>query len=323
MSIVAPPKLYLDTNHLINIANACKGALIRDEVSKAYWAIGEHIRSGHVGLIFLPTMALEWVDGNATIESAVEIADMIDSAKLKYEFEADTFVYLHEVVRELKRLDASLCLPEYEIMHVRVIGKSARRAMGVLRCSVPEFFDESESLSDSESMSVDVPFAPACMHVQQSWKFKHEKPAACRERVDGHIAAFTQDLDVFRSRNKMPIRDDDLIGWMKRFLKVDQILTKLNTNVDVDLLLRSVERTRCLAIDLYFKAHEKRIRAANKPDENDSDDWSSVAVVPYADLVLTERRLRSFIVAADPSLDSKVTHDPNQAESFLSDWFKG
>ena len=322
MSILKPLKLYLDTNHLINIAKVRKGTSIPDEVRPAYLAIDECIRNRHVGVIFEPAMTLEWVDGNATLESAYEIADVIESAKLQYEIEIDTFVYLHEVLCELKRLDSSLCLPEYEIMHVRIADKSVRRALGVLRSSVPEFFDEGELLPGSESLPIDVPFSPVRWHVERSWKFKHERNAAFRERVDGHAAAYEQDLDSFRERNKKPLQTNDMVDWMKRFLKVDRILRKLNADVDVDHLLRSIKIERCPAVDLFTKAHEKRIRAGNTVKDNDSDDWSSVAVVPYADVVLTERNLRAFLIQANPNLDSKVTHDPRQAMAVLVKWFE-
>jgi hypothetical protein len=323
MSIVEPLKLYLDTNHLINIAKVRKAAVIPDEVRTAYSAIDEYIRSWQVGLIFQPTTVLEWVDGNATIESANEIAEVVDSAKLQYEFDTDTFVYLHEVLRELKRLDSNLCLPDYEILHVRAEGKLVRRGLGVLLHSVPEFFDDCVLPPGSESLPVEMPFGSARSHVQQSWSFQHDRPAMSRERVEGHFAAYGEDLAIFQMRKKKPVQADDIVGWMKRFLNVDRILTKLNTDVNVDRLLRSVEIQRCPAIDLYIKAHQKRLRAGNNANENDADDWSSVVpVVPYADLVLTERSLRAFIVQADPSLDAKVAHDPNRIATAIAEYLK-
>ena len=322
MSILKPPKLYLDTNHLINIVKVRKGISIRDEVRPAYLAIDDCIRNRHVGVIFEPAMALEWVDGNATLESAYEIADVIESAKLQYEIEIDTFVYLHEVLCELKRLDSSLCLPEYEIMHVRIADKSVRRALAVLRSSVPEFFDEGELLPRRESLPIEVPFRSVREYVDQSWRFKHEHDAIFRERVDGHAAAYEQDLETFRKRKKEPLQTNDIVDWMKRFLNVDRILKKSNADVNVDHLLRSIKIERCPAVDLFTKAQEKRIRAGNRVKDNDSDDWLSVAVVPYADVVLTERNLRAFLIQANPSLDSKVTHDPKQAMAVLTKWFE-
>lgn len=323
MLIREPPKLYLDTNHLINIAKVRKGTPIRDEVRNAYTAIDEYIRGRHVGLIFEPTRALEWVEGSATLESATEIADVIDSAKLQYEIEFDMIVYLREVLTELKRLDPSLCLPEYEIVHVRILGQSVRRAMGVLRTTVPEFFVESQLLPGSESLPVEVPCFSARWHVERSWEFKHNRPATCRERVDGHIAAYEQDRAAFLTRKKKSPQRGDLVDWMKRYLNVDRILKKLNENVEIDSLLEVVEIERCPAVWLFIKAHEKRIRAGNDAKENDVDDWLSLSVVPYADLVMAERNLRAFMIQAQPQLDVKVTHDPNYAAAVLNEWFGG
>ena len=122
-------------------------------------------------------------------------------------------------------------------------------------------------------------------------------------------------------RKKKSPQPDDLIDWMKRYLKVDRILKTLNAAVDIDQLLWSVEFKRCPAIDLFIKAHDQRIRSGNDAHENDSDDWSSVSIVPYADLVLTERNLRAFIRQAEPSFDSKVIHNPNDAVTVLAAWF--
>jgi hypothetical protein len=54
--------------------------------------------------------------------------------------------------------------------------------------------------------------------------------------------------------------------------------------------------------------------------DNDVDDWMIVHIVPFADVVLTERKLAHFIRQADPSLGERVTHDPENAIEILRPW---
>ena len=92
-SILEAPKLYLDTCHLINIAKVRRSDIsVPENRRSAYSQIDECIRSRHFGLIFNPAAPLEWVDGGATLETALEIADVVDSAKLQYEIEMDKIV---------------------------------------------------------------------------------------------------------------------------------------------------------------------------------------------------------------------------------------
>jgi len=321
--VLQSPKLYLDTNHLINIARVRKsGSLVSEGYREAYSLIDDCIRTRHFGLIFNPLATMEWVDGNATLESANEIADVIDSAALQYELEAHSFLYLHEVLRELKRLDPSLSLPEYEILHVRDCGKTVKSALLVLAEVVPGYFDKGDFSNDPDSLPQKVFFGTAREAVRQAWEFRRDRPHVFQERVNGYKGAFRQDLDAFGMRRSKPIQKHEIVQWMKRFLKVDRVLNGLNRDVDVDGLLSNIEVERCPAVKLFLSARMEKIRAANLPHDNDVDDWLYLPVVPYADLVLTERNLRSFIKQADPKLAAKATHDPNQALEILRKWIE-
>ena len=318
--ILAAPKIYLDTCHLINIAKVRSGndQSVLESRWAAYARIDNLIRNCHFGLVFNPAAPLDWLNGNATLESALEIADVVDSAHLQYEFEVDTFVYLHEVLKELRRLDPDLSLPEYEVLHVRACNRTARRALAVLINTVPSFFDEGELVDNSNELPPDVPFGTAREAVERAWKFKQERPHVFQERVDGYKDAFNRDLDTFGNRSSKPIQSRDFVEWMTRYLRVDRILTALNVDVDVDSLLGNVEISNCPAANLFFNAREKRVRAANAPADNDVDDWLYLPAFAYADLVLTERNLRSFIQQADPALVDNATHEPTRAIEILT-----
>lgn len=318
MSVLPPPKMYLDTNHLIGIAKA------RTSVShSAYSFIDDLLRKRHFGIIFNPAAPLEWVDGNATIESAQEIAAVIDSAPLQYEFEKDSFVFLHEIQVELRRIQPGIRLPEFEVLLLRDVKKATARALPILRNDVPGFFGEGELLHDDAEWPNEVGFSTAAEHVECAFRLKNERPAVYRERVEGHKAAYEHDLKSFAAaRHGARLPRPDVLGWMKRFVRVDRVVAALNPRIAVDELLGRVDLTRCPAVNLSWKTHMKRIRAGQSVDDNDTDDWMFVPVVPYADLVLTERNLAHYIRQADAGLGAKVTHDPQKAIEILKPWLR-
>jgi hypothetical protein len=55
----------------------------------------------------------------------------------------------------------------------------------------------------------------------------------------------------------------------------------------VDAVLESVDVGRCPAVNLWFRAREMRMRAGQKAHPNDADDWVSLPLVPYVDIMLT------------------------------------
>src|SRR5690606_27917061 len=127
----------------------------------AYSTLDGYLRSGCVGIIFSPAAALDWVDGNATVETAKELADVVDSARLQYEIEKDSFVFLHEIQEELRRIEPSIRLPAFDVFFVRHITNAARSALPVLMNNVPGFFEPGELLHPDVELPNDIDFATA------------------------------------------------------------------------------------------------------------------------------------------------------------------
>src|SRR5208337_580108 len=128
-------------NHLIGITKARRSAS-----ATAYSSIDGYLRSGCFGIIFSPAAPFDWVDGKATIESAKEIAEIVDSARLQHEIEGDSFVFLHEIQAELRRLEPDIRLPNFDVLFLRDISKAVPRALPVLKNMVPGFFERGELL---------------------------------------------------------------------------------------------------------------------------------------------------------------------------------
>ena len=214
MSIIQPPKIFLDTNHLICIARHRKGIALPQNVKDSYSFIDRCIREWHFGLIFHPGSPLEWVDGNATLESALEIAAVVDSARLQYEIEVDHFVYLYEVLAEIHRIDASIRLPEFEIFFHRNIEKEVVRPLGVLANQVPGYFEEHMLPAGDDALLEAVPTATAAEFTESAFNFKHRRQESYSERVNGHIDAYLHDVKAYEQYKKFD-QWMDVIGWME------------------------------------------------------------------------------------------------------------
>ncbi|MFN0017003.1 MAG: hypothetical protein ACKVP0_02020 [Pirellulaceae bacterium] len=306
--ILLPPKIYLDTNHLINITKARQCAS-----TSAYSTLDGYLRSGCVGIIFSPAAALDWVDGNATVETAKKLAEVVDSARLQYEIEKDSIVFLHEIQAELRRLEPTILLPDFDVFFLRHATEAARTALPVLKSNVPGFFEPGELLHPDVEQPNDIEFATAAEYVERAYACKTERPAVYEERVDGHKAAYYHDINALAGRHKKDFSSAENLGWIKRFVRADRVVAALNPGLPVDELLARVDVTRCPAINLFLEAHLQRVKAGHVVQDNDVDDWMIVHIVPYADVVLTERKLAHFVRQADPTLGERVTHDPGRA----------
>ena len=290
---------------------------------RSYSSIDGYLRSGCFGIIFSPAAPFDWVDGKATIESAKEIAEVVDSARLQYEIEKDSFVFLHEIQAELRRLERDIRLPNFDVLFLRDISKAVPRALPVLKNIVPGFFDEGELIDPDFEYPNEIPFSTVAEHVERTFLCKTERPAVYQERVDGHKAAYQHNLEALAGMRNKSLTLADHLGWMKRFVRVDRVVAALNPDLPVDELLSRVDLTRCPAVNLFLKAHLAQVRAQGEVYDNDVDDWMIVHIVPYADVVLTERKLAHFIRQADPALGARVTHDPEKAMEILRPWIEG
>ncbi len=321
--IMEVPKIYLDTKHLINIARLRnQSGVVPADQQAAYKLIDEYIRDLHFGIIFNIAAPLDWVNGQATLDHANEIADIVDSAKLQYELDVDTFVYLHEVLKELKRQRVSLSVPNFEVFSVRSPELRVERPIPALLRDVPSFFNDDKLLPGSDQLrGKSIGFGSIRDYVGRAWALKEERPNVFQERINGFRAATRQDLDILNARENKTILRTDKIDWIKRRLKVDRILVSLNPEVDIDQVLGGIVLDNCPATSLYLKMHELRLRnVGQRIKDNDVDDWLYVPVISYADVVLTERNLAGYVKQADPVIAARVTDNPNDAVRLLQKW---
>ncbi len=314
--LTQPPRLYLDTCHLINISNArCGRSLAHEGFRDAYSYLDSLLQGAGAGLIFNSIAALEWMEGNATLQSARRIAAVIDSARLQYDYEGDVFIFTKEVLAECGRLRPDLDLPDLPAFELRTAGGTIKTALGTLAAMAPDYLRQEEKpagLKDAQP-SVEIPVLSASQYVAQVPGFAARNPGAPRERIEGFRAAFETNKCGFAQH-----RQPNFVEWAIRLLKIDRVLAVRGLSfADSRALLQLVEIDHCPAIKLLVAAQAQLLLSTTEVTDNDVDDWFFVAVVPYADLVLTDRRFRAILVQADPLLRTRVFSDPDHVRDAL------
>lgn len=273
--------------------------------------------TSYCGLIFDQAATLEWIEGKATAESAKEIADVVDSANLKYLLEADYLVYTWEVLDLCHNQNQSIQVPDLPIFQKLSDNRTLFSARGILVNQVPDYLEENElgQLEKKEGTPTKVPIVSVRQWVEETLEWKHKNPETYQERKKAFNASLSEDIE----RKAEYFNDPQLYrnGWLKGYLKIDRILKTFNPQLDVDSILDKIDATKCPAIDLYWKVREKRMKSGNPPQDNDVDDYVYIPVVPYADVILIEKNLRAFILQADKSRKSKVFSKASDALNAL------
>jgi len=305
--IQRPPKIYLDTNHLINIAKIRKGEKLQEGQSEGeYNCLDGFIRSC-CGLIFNPYAALEWVEGNATKESASGIAAVVDSAQVKYIIGADYLVYTQEILAQCQKQKPDVHLPELPPVLQNISDNSTfQSTLGILVRDVPGYIkkDKLQQIQRKGKLPITVPALSVGEWAKETFRWKQNNIKIYQDRVVDFCASMSEDIaqkDEYFSNPQQYRRD-----WIKRLLKIDKILRAFNPGIDVDAILAEIDIEDCPAINLYWTVREKRMKSDLAPNDNDVDDYMYIPVISYADVVLIEKQLRGFMLQADRSLESKV-----------------
>ena len=288
------------------------------QCGEVYRRLDEHIRS-YCGLIFNQAATLEWVESNATPESAGEIAAVINSANVKYLFEADYLLYTREVLEQCHKQNPDIQVPDLPVFQNLSDNNTLCSARGILVNQVHDYLEKNElgQLEKKEGTPTQIQIASVREWVEETFKWTQKNPKTHQKRVDDFKASLSEDIrrktEYFSDRQRY--RRD----WLKRFLKIDRILKAFNPQIDIDAVLDRIDITKCPAVRLYWSVREQRMRSGNPPEDNDVDDYMPIPVVPYADVVLTERNLRAFILQADENLKSKVFYKATDAVAQLED----
>lgn len=315
--IQKPPKIYLDTNHLVNISRVRKGIkLPAGQSQEDYKRLDEYIKSC-CGLIFNPLAALEWVEGNATLDTACEIAAVVDSAKLKYRLEIDSLIFTYEVLNQCYKQNNEITIPNLPPVLQNISDNSIFiSSLGILATQVPDYLDENQKrFQENGHIPIEVPILTVLEWIMETLRWKKNNPETYQERINGFKVSLSEDIEHKNEYFSDRLRYQR--NWIKRFLKIDKILKIFNPDINVDKILENIDIKYCPAVNLYWTLREKRMRSGNPPKDNDVDDYMFIPVVPYADIILTDNNLREFILQADRNLKLKVFSKVSKALNVL------
>lgn len=317
--IQRPPRIYLDTNHLVYIAKVRKGQKLPQGQSEGdYRQLDEYIKS-YCGLIFNPAAPMDWIDNKATKQRASSLAAVIDSAKLKYIMpETDGLVYTYEVLKQCQAQDSSIRVPDLPPIPQKISNNSTIRSpLGILINQVPDYLDKElrEKIPKDIQFPTEEIFLTALQWMDELFKRKQKYPEMYQKRKEYFKASLSEDIN--RKDEYFNNPQHYRKAWLKRFLKIGRILKAFNPEIDIDGILDKIDATKCSAVRLYWAVREKRMLSGNPPNDNDVDDYMYIPIVPYADIVLIEKELKGYIIQVDKNLKSKVFSKASDALAAL------
>jgi len=316
--IALPPKLYLDTNHLINIARIRGGDSLgsSEKYRHDYIFIYKCIRDAACAIVFNFFSPLEWIEGEATEESALQLASIFDTAECIYQLEADVFIYLSEVLDECRRLNSKITLPLFSPWMYLQKDSQYTPAHTVIAKHIPDYHFGSPS-GKTPVFPDHVPVLPIAEHVREVVQWQKQHLEVVQERINGHNETLLQDAE-FAGDDFSHFTREQVVGWMKRFLQIDKVLKAISPDTDIDTLLPRVNLENCPATRLYMSIRENLVRRKYRPQRNDCDDFIYLPAVPYADFSLIERTLAGWILQTDSRWQQQVFHRPTDLADALA-----
>lgn len=318
--IISPPKLYLDTNHLVHISKIHRGISLgpSEMYRNNYIFINKCIQEATCALVFNFHAPLEWVEGKATEESALHLASIFDKAECLYQSESDTFIYASEVLEECKRVDPSVSFPELPILHYLQKGSQYTPAQTIIAQNVPDYDFGS---TDKSCFPDHVPVVSISTHATETLRWKEKNLEVYEERIKGYNETLLQDIKL-AGDDFVNFSQEQIVGWLKRFLQIDKILRVAIPKANIDGLLGAIDISRCPATHLNLRIRENLIQKKYQPEGNDCDDFIYLPVIPYADISLIERRLSGWILQAEKKMKTKVFCKPPDAANTLAKVFE-
>jgi len=316
--ILKPPKLYLDTNHLIYISMVRRGEKLPDGLSvDAYQYLDDCIKSW-CGIVFNLQSPIEWLDGSATMEGAGKIAAVIDSARLKYLLESDQLIYTREILDECLRINPNLKIPKFPTLQPLQDKQTIPSSLGIIVKEVPGYFTKQElEKHGNPQFPVEIAIISASECPTKALNFRQQESKEFQKRDERFKRSMMRDINGMDEYFNNP--EYYQLEWMKRVLKIDRILA-VNPSIDIDDILKRVNIDNCPAFSLRRKVWENWMKHGDIPQENDYDDYIYLPVIPYVDIALIERQLCGHIIQADNKLKSKVFCKAVDVERALKKW---
>lgn len=197
--IQRPPKIYLDTNHLIYITKVRKDQELPEGLSEEHYKDLDECIKSYCGLIFNPVATMDWVGGKATTQSTNEIAVIFDSATLKYTMPlTDELVYIGELLEQCHKLNKGIQVPDLPPLPQILSNNSIILSpLNILVNQVPDYLEEDKlkQLKQDGKIPIEIPVFSAGKWVQQIFNQMQNNPEKYQSRIDNFMRRFNYDIE--------------------------------------------------------------------------------------------------------------------------------
>jgi hypothetical protein len=303
-SVLLPPMVYLDTNHLINISRLRAGAISSIAHVDSYRQLDLLIRQGRVAIVFSQAAPLDWVDKRADKQSAERIAAIVDSAQVVYVYENDYCLLVAEAIGQLRILRPDIDWPQLPKLQAYRVGHSVVSVSNQVQRLIPihwAMLSGNKSYSDENNLPAEYPAVSARDMSAMAIRFRDQNPEIYAERVAGFRYAMARDVRIKDEGGQI-----SFVAWAKTYLGLDKIINSVAPSIDAAGLIAQIGLEACPGINLLFKARKRWVATGREPKDNDVDDWMFLPLAPYCDVMLTDRAHREVILQGDRSLRSRV-----------------
>jgi len=291
-------QVFVDTNHLINLAHVGQGRPLRNqsaERTRAYERLLEIIRSGRCAPLFYEPSAYEWVHGNS-LESALEIADVIDRAGPAKCVVHDPVVFLVEAMLECNRLDPRIPVPDVAIVHD--LGRGNELG-GWFRSLWPR----EDELPEITPVVVERPGGPPSVVglVRALHGRVNGSPEMWQMALEGERFALEGTRGTLKQLGgRGPVPETVRRHWLRTAHLLDQVLRRVQPDCDADALIAGINLDACPSIQLKLDAYWCYAKANESPKPHDMIDLMMFAALPHADFALIENRMHEYARQARP-----------------------
>lgn len=304
-SLVTPVRVYVDTNHLINLTRIrCgKTRYIPSTRIAAYRRLNSWLVQGFVRLVYSRAIAIEWCEGVRSHPDGW--SGLADIARLFEDSHRVCGVWEVDFDRATYAAEALFALGLGETLDLSPL--IWRRGDGWSNAwKLRTYFDE-WSGADCETPSPEQfpTFREELFALTQALE-RGEIDA--QERIDGWREAHRQTRETARQFRTIDARF--LHAFLEHQLSLSEAIQRIDPECDGRERIRAIQPAQCPILWTYLRAVWMYAKEKEATKVNDADDWGQAHAAVLADATLTERALASYLTAANPSIRERVIFDP-------------
>lgn len=305
-SIITPRRVFLDTNHLINLAKVRSGKTpglcgYTNRQITAYECLLDHFRQGSM----IPCIAFwqpyEWLSATDN-SAALEIAEILDLAYDCLQAAPLQIALVLEVLQDLKRLHtrkdwnipgivhAALREPPWLTFIVEETdsGKEEWRKIGLVGTRIRERSMREYVCTISK---------PHQMHGH-----RHNAPSSSFEAAffDSKAADALEQSQPLEAAFQRVARSAMLVEFLARHFPGESAIE----------LIRNVDTMKCPALRTWHEFWRRYVRGKSKPNRTDHNDVLFYPAHVYSDYSLTEHQMAHFLRETCSVFRERVFSDP-------------